>query len=64
MLEYDIWNTFTYSILELKNEKKTYLFCFIYRYEDYNYISLQKFKFHKSDCQKKTALKKLFLHYQ
>ena len=59
MFEYDIWNTFIYSILELKNEKKTYLFCFIYRYEDYNYISLQKFKFHKSDLSQENSFEKI-----
>ena len=41
-----------FSILELKNEKKIYLFCFIVQSSDQNYyISLQKLKFFKANIQ-------------
>ena len=41
-----------FSILELKNEKKIYLFCFIVQSSDEQYyISLQKLKFFKADIK-------------
>ena len=49
--DFDIFSKL-FSILELKNEKKMYLFCFIVQSSDQKYyISLQKFKFFKADIQ-------------
>ena len=59
MFEYEIWNTFIYSILELKNENKAYLFCFIVSHNDNNYLSLQKFKFYKQDISQEKSYEKI-----
>ena len=46
---YSEWVTIIYSILELENEEKTYMFCFIGKKEEQFYLSLQKFQFNNAD---------------
>ena len=46
---YSSWSSIFYSILELKNEDKTYMFCFIGNNNNIHYISLQKFKFNNAN---------------
>ena len=59
LLNYSSWSTKYYSILELKNENKTYMFCFIGKQENTNYISLQKFKFHNANISQLNSYTKI-----
>ena len=58
---YEKWASRFYSILELKNENKTYMFCFVGNRDNdnYHYISLQKFKFNKADITKENSYNKI-----
>jgi hypothetical protein len=49
LFEYSQWVSLIYSILDLKNEEKTYLFCFIGEIEGNSYLSFQKFQFLSAD---------------
>ena len=46
---YSYWPSVFFSILQLENEKKSYMFCFLGNNADYNYLVLQKFKFFHTD---------------
>ena len=53
------WSTKLFSILELKNEKNVYLFCFIALNISKHYVFLQKIKFYKSDLSKENSYEKI-----
>ena len=59
IFDYSTWASLIYSILELKNEDKTYMFCFIGIKDNYNYISLQKFKFNNPDISQDNSYSKI-----
>ena len=59
LFNYTSWSTKYYSILELKNENKTYMFCFIGIKNNTNYISLQKFQFHKANLSEENSYTKI-----
>ena len=57
---YSIWASKFYSIIDLKNENKTYMFCFIGQKDEYNfYLSLQKFKFNSVDIRQENSYTKV-----
>ena len=61
MFEYSLWASVIYSILDLKNEEKTYLFCFIGIIEETAYLSFQKFQFLSADIsQPNSFIKKSY----
>ena len=51
------WSTKLFSILALKNEIKTYLFCFIVLHPPR--LMLQKFKFYKADLSEENSYEKI-----
>ena len=55
LLGYSIWHTKFYSILELKNEDKTYMFCFIGNQDNVDYISFQKFQFNNPNISQENS---------
>ena len=60
LFKYSSWATKIYSILDLKNEDKTYLFCYIGNKNDNNYyLSLEKFKFNNVDISKDNSFTKI-----
>ena len=59
LFDYSIWSTKYYNILELKNEDKTYMFCFIGQKDNHYYLSLQKLKFNNANITKENSYKKI-----
>ena len=65
---YESWPSRYYSILQLKNEEKTYMFGFIGNNSNYYYLVLQKLKFFHTDISKVDSYetikkKELNIHY-
>ena len=57
---YSDWSSIIYSILELYNEKNTYLITFIGNIDSSSFISFQKFKFYYPDISKENSYEKVF----
>ena len=53
------WSTKIFDILELKNEKYSYLFCFIALNYPTHYVFLQKFKFYNPDLREDNSYEKV-----
>ena len=53
------WSTKIFNILPLKNENKSYLFCFIALSYPTHYIMLQKFKFYKPDLSEADSYERI-----
>ena len=53
------WSSKKFSILELKKEKKVYLFCFIALIEQKRYIILQKYKFFKPNISEEKSYERI-----
>ena len=56
---YSEWGTKIYSIIDLENEEKTYMFCFIGKKEENFYLSLQKFQFNNADITQSNSYNKI-----
>ena len=54
---YSSWASIIFSILDLTNEERTYMFCFIGNNKNDSYIVLQKFKFYDIDISKENSYK-------
>ena len=59
IFDYSKWGTILYSIIDLKNEDKTYMFCFIGMKENHYYLSLQKFQFNNEDITQDNSYLKI-----
>ena len=59
LLGYSTWSSKFYTILELKNEDKVYMFCFIGCKDNIDYISLQKFQFNSPNISEKNSYNKI-----
>ena len=59
LFEYSIWPSLVYNIIELINEEKTYLFCFIGNKNETYYLSLQKFQFLNADISQPNSYRKI-----
>ena len=54
------WYSKYFSILELANENKTYLFCFLAKRSDSFYLYFQKFQFYNIDLSQSQNYKKIY----
>jgi hypothetical protein len=59
LLGYSKWQSKFYSILELKNEDKVYMFCFIGYKNNIDYLSLQKFQFNSPNISEENNYNKI-----